>query len=251
MVENTVSTIHLKLAEMATKRNDTSDSVSTCPMCQTPVKLGQVICTQCGMNFSTGDVLDTATGNMPSAKHSRWLPGGIIILIVLAVMFAWQTTDRPSSEMLPRPIAEIRRDILWQPALYQAPKSGKLIRAPRSAGVVFDKATGEICWPILVCVNPRCPGRQANKPFRFIAPDPDIAANANGGLEINESTEFKNELDNCPKCLAKRDLEGEFDVDRDKYANWVRLYELPETAKSLSKLYAERRSRIQYNLKNP
>ena len=34
----------------------------------------------------------------------------------------------------------------------------------------------------------------------------------------------------CPKCLEVRDLASESDEDRQKYQDWAKLYELPETA---------------------
>lgn len=251
MEENTDSTILLRLVEMTAKRSQSkSDQTNTCPMCRAPVVAEQVICTQCGMNFSTGNVLDTSIeANTSRTKHPRWLYAGLIVMIVLAAMVAWRWVGRHSLGIPPRPMAEIRRDILWQPALYQAPKSGKQIRAPRSAGVVFDKATGELCWPILVCQNPNCPGRQDNQPFRFIAPDPDVKVTSNGELEIKETTDNRIDLDNCPKCLPKRNLDGEFDVNRDQYANWIRPYELPKTAERLKELYVERSRCIEFNRK--
>jgi hypothetical protein len=166
-----------------------------------------------------------------------------------------RTGDRPqprtpSPEAVARTAAlrasldKVFQERMELPRLYLTAKSHKRVIAPTSKSVFVDKATGEVCWPALVCVSPDCPGRAANgDPYIFIEPDPGTFRKTDGslGYDPTRAASAQETVAGCPKCLAIRDLASESVEDRRHYAGMVRPHVLPETAARIKQLDAKRK----------
>ena len=140
------------------------------------------------------------------------------------------------------------RDVVFQeiqtlPVLYLTGKTRKEVIAAGDKGNFVDDKTGEICWRVMECGNPDCSGRAADgKPLKFITPDPAMYAKPDGSIGYDE--EKSKQAENmaggaCPECLKKRNLKTESNADRNKYAKWVKVHVLPESAKRKEELEAE------------
>ena len=117
--------------------------------------------------------------------------------------------------------------------------------------------SGELLWLAYECHNPDCPGKkEGNQPFLFTSPDPNISIDAEGELVFPEYATHEEWVEavtaagghiqpTCPACLPNRDLENESEEDSLKYANWVRPHILPETARLLAELDAEKERRLE------
>ena len=140
------------------------------------------------------------------------------------------------------------RDVVFQeiqslPTLYMTGKTHKEVVAPGNKGSFVDEKTGEICWRVMECGNPDCPGRPADgKPLKFITPNPAMYVKPDGTID-HDQTKSKEEEEMaggaCPECLKKRNLKTESNADRNKYAKWVKVHVLPESARRKEELEAE------------
>ncbi len=138
------------------------------------------------------------------------------------------------------------RERMKLPRLYLTAETRSRVIAPTDKGVFVDEASGEICWPTLVCNAPNCPGKAADgKPLVFIAPDPCTFKKPDGTLGYDPARESLGEKYSgaCPECLKIRDLGTETPQQRQRYIKWVRPYVLPETARRLKQLDEQRQHR--------
>jgi hypothetical protein len=150
-----------------------------------------------------------------------------------------------------RTLEEIEADKRDIPALYLTETTHKEVTAPAGLGLHIDSATGEICYQPFECTNPSCPGRSADgKPVLFVHRDVLVSAGPDGkfiyeqipaGIAPEKYIESKggHPFATCPKCLEKRQVEGESDAERKQYQAWVRPYVSPETEKRRAELEAE------------
>lgn len=136
----------------------------------------------------------------------------------------------------PRTTDDIFREEMELPSLYLTVKTQTRVTAPAGKGTFIDKATGEAAWPALACQNPNCPGRGANgEPVLFI--DAGSASSTRDGAPAVETYGC------CPACMKGVNWKSLSAAERQKYVNWVKPYELPESAKRRAEL-AEERKRI-------
>ena len=93
------------------------------------------------------------------------------------------------------------------------------------------------------CGNPDCPGRAAaGKLLKFITPDPTAYVKSDGTIDYDQKKSKEAEKmagGACPECLKKRNLKTESNADRNKYAKWVKVHVLPESARRKEELEAE------------
>lgn len=141
--------------------------------------------------------------------------------------------------------------------LYLTQKTLKRVIRPGNVSVPFvDKETREFCWPALVCTNPTCPGQgQDGFPYLFIHSDPLVTVGANGepvypqvgpGQDYSKMVASAGGFPNptCPACYEKfRHGQTETPEETNRYANYVKEYELPESA--------QRREDLQHGWKSP
>jgi hypothetical protein len=143
----------------------------------------------------------------------------------------------------PRTRDVVFREIQSLPTLYMTGKTRKEVIAPGNKGSFVDEKTGEICWRVMECGNPDCPGRPADaKPLKFITPNPAMYVKPDGTIDYDQKKSKEEEKmagGACPECLKKRNLKTESNADRNKYAKWVKPHVLPESAKRKEELEAE------------
>src|SRR5690606_2714439 len=103
----------------------------------------------------------------------------------------------------PRTREEIFREIATLPRLYIADPSGRRITAPADRGIFVEN--GEICWPALECTAPDCPGREGDRPYVFIHPEPGFTPRADGTLAYQSPGRGAGDgtAGQCPKCLER------------------------------------------------
>jgi len=140
---------------------------------------------------------------------------------------------------------EIRQEILNLNRLYLTDKTQKRVLAPAQRGGAFrDDESGEICWPAVACLNPACPGKNADgTPFIFSQFDPGFYAKADGsvGYDINKAKKGGNGAGTgmCPQCYNTFNVKSLTGAARQKYVDYVQPYELPEIAKRKVELQNE------------
>ena len=120
--------------------------------------------------------------------------------------------------------------------------SRRAVTAPSGKGPFVDQQTGEICWPVLACHAPDCPGAgDGGTPFQFIAPDPAIVLKADGSLGYDQSRAAAAGAGagGCPQC-AKLPVTSPAEQQR-RTIEFVKPYTLPDTARRLEQLDAERK----------
>jgi hypothetical protein len=163
--------------------------------------------------------------------------------IAIVAGIVWFFVGQPEPQE-PRSRDEILREKVALPSLFLTGVTLNRVISTNSAGVFIDQASGELCWPALECQNPICPGRGENgKFFMFIFPDPSFYLKPDKTIGFDmakaKAAGTTNRGQSCPKCLTKRTLSLETQETREQYANYVRPYVLPETAKRLAELEAE------------
>ena len=143
----------------------------------------------------------------------------------------------------PRTRDVVFREIQSLPTLYLTGKTRKQVIAAGDRGNFVDDKTREICWRVMECGNPDCPGRGADgKPLQFVTPNPAMYVKPDGTIDYDQKKSKEEEKmagGACPECLKKRNLKTESNADRNKYAKWVKPHVLPESAKRKKELEAE------------
>ncbi len=143
----------------------------------------------------------------------------------------------------PRTRDVVFREIQSLPTLYLTGKTRKQVVAPGNKGNFVDDKTGEICWRVMECGNPACPGRGADgKPLQFVTPNPAMYVKSDGTIDYDQKKSKEEEKmagGACPECLKKRNLKAESNAIRNKYAKWVKPHVLPESAKRKEELEAD------------
>lgn len=128
--------------------------------------------------------------------------------------------------------------------MYLTQKTLKRVIRPGNVSAPFvDRETGELCWPALICTNPACPGQgQEGFPYLFIHSDPLISVSSQGEPvypQVGAGQAYSSMVaaaggfpdPTCPACYEKfRRGRTETPEEKDRYANYVREYELPEAA---------------------
>lgn len=149
----------------------------------------------------------------------------------------------------PRNSIQVSRDREALTYLYITDKTGTQITAPGSNGLIFvDPGTNEICYRAKYCANPDCPGKQGDKPFLFVTPDPTLIVKPDGTIGADPSkarpaTDPQQRLINqglCPECVKKLNLTLEMSEDeKQKYLGFVKEYFPPESAAKAKELQKE------------
>lgn len=128
--------------------------------------------------------------------------------------------------------------------------TGKTLRKIFLTGNVsapfVDEETGELCWRALICTNPKCP--KQGKEYFFVHDDPLVTVGFDGQPiwpEVGEGQDYGQLAiaaggfpdPTCPACYEKfRKGKQETQVERQRYANYVKEYETPEAAKKREEL---------------
>lgn len=177
-------------------------------------------------------------------------------VVLFAAWFAAAGCGGSGSEG-PRPLKVIEAERRALPALYLAEKTGRRVTAPTTKGPFVDDETGEICYPAYQCTNPKCPGRGTDgEPVLFIHRDPLLRVDENGKIVRDQGpagvdpATYLRRLGGflsptCPECLKHRSLATESRKTRDQYLSWAQPYVLPETARRMKELDAERKTRFE------
>jgi len=132
--------------------------------------------------------------------------------------------------LAPREMAQIDLEQATLNGLYLSEKTGKQVIAPRNvARFLIDEETGEHCWHAYECTHPDCPGERRPGFEHYIFIHTDVEK-----LGIIE----------CPVCAMRRQREKESGAERQRWGEFVRPYELPETLRRRGELDAERRKGI-------
>ena len=119
--------------------------------------------------------------------------------------------------------AEISREQSNLNRLFFTEKTQRRIVAPTNRGPFVDEVTGEMAWPAFRCHNPNCPEKgTADEPFLFTFPD-------------------RNQRQICPACTKEIDVESAPIKELQPHLIWTRAYDLPETARRVKQLDAERK----------
>jgi hypothetical protein len=117
----------------------------------------------------------------------------------------------------------------------------KVIRPGNVSAPFVDEATGEFCWPALICLNPDCPG-QGELPYLFIHSDPLVTLSANSEPvypDVGPGQDYAQMVldaggfpdPTCPACYkAFRQGKSETAAEKSRYLSYVTEYELPESA---------------------
>lgn len=159
----------------------------------------------------------------------------------------------------PRPIELIAEERGRLPKLYLTEKSKKEVVAPGDRGAFVDAATGELCWPALICTNPDCPAPRdpsAARPPVFICPDGVTQAGPDGTITqapfppkadpvqvILQRGGFPGPM--CPECRQKH-AKMDFRAYLTQYGKFVEAYVLPESAARAEELDEEEKGRSEY-----
>jgi hypothetical protein len=133
--------------------------------------------------------------------------------------------------LAPRAMAQIDLEQATLNGLYLSERTGKQVIAPRNvARFLIDEETGERCWHAYECTHPECQGerRPGFDHYVFIYTDVE-----------------KLGIIDCPACAMRRQREKESAAERQRWGEFVRPYELPETLRRRAELDAERREAIQ------
>lgn len=169
----------------------------------------------------------------------------------LLVLVAGLACSLASCGKEPRSRDAIFAERMELPRLYMTLHTLREVTAPSGKGIFVDEQTGEVCWPVLACHNPDCPGRTADgQPYLFIAPDPNMVVQSDGtiGYDAKAPAPPANpriSLDGtCPACRKTRNLKTESPETVQRYVNWVKPHVLPETAERERKLDEEARRRV-------
>lgn len=181
-------------------------------------------------------------GGMAHVRHECWM--------ALAAVFFVCGCSKPA----PRPSEVLFLERMELPALYLTERTHKRVIAPRSRGAAIDEATGERCWPALMCTAPDCPGRGVDgEPFVFIEPDMGLVEVEKGRFKMDAAAvqAARARVPGCEKCLEKRDPKRETEAERQKYTDYVQPYILPETKQKLAALDAELKRRIEFEKNRP
>ncbi len=162
-------------------------------------------------------------------------------LLVLGVL--WVGCSGKEKPAKPRTRDEIFLEIQALPTLYLTGETRTEIITSGNKGNFIDEKTGEICWRVMECTNPDCPGKGAEgKPLKFVTPDPAMYAKSDGTIGYDKGKSKQSEKmagGACPGCLKGRNLKTESDAVRNKYAKWVKPHVLPESAERKEELEAE------------
>lgn len=105
--------------------------------------------------------------------------------------------------------------------VYLTKQSHKKVIAPKNRGIgpaFIDEETKEELWPAFECTNPDCPAHANPEKFLFTTFD-------RVGRE-----------ESCPACAKIRNFKSESAVDKRRYRDYVRPYELPEVEKRVKEL---------------
>lgn len=150
------------------------------------------------------------------------------------------------------------RDELFQmeqelPAPYLALQSGELIEAPGDKPAFYNEDTGEHCYRAQACHNPDCPGRGPDgQPFLFVVPLP--YKQADGAIaqpDVSAAKAAHNVNRECPQCLTIRNKTSEPAELTQKYINWVKMHELPETVEKRAEIAELRLKVIEFERRRP
>jgi len=148
----------------------------------------------------------------------------------------------------PRTRDDITRDKLSVETLYLT-DDGQRVLAPKNPQgfVVVDLAARKFAWPAWECMNPDCPGKQADGsrflfpwPMTFLEIGPDgklLPPNPNAPdyqKKFEQSAEQK-----CPACLPRRNLAAESPKQRQQYQSWCVPHVTPRAAARLAELERE------------
>ena len=166
-----------------------------------------------------------------------------IVSWMLTACLLWILVGCGSEPSEPRTRDQIFQELQSLPVLYWTGKTKSEVIAPGNKGNFVDEDTHEICWRVMECGNPACPGRGADgKPLKFITPDPAMYAKPDGtfGYDQKKSKEAEKMAGGaCPECLQKRNLKTESEADRNRYAKWRKPHVLPESSKRKEELELE------------
>jgi hypothetical protein len=176
-----------------------------------------------------------------ATNKSTWLKVAAWVLMVCLWSFAGcDGKDKPAK---PRTRDQIFQDLQSLPTLYLTGKTKSKVTAPANKGQFVDEKTGEICWRVMECGNPDCPGQGTDgKPLKFIAPDPTAYVKPDGTIDYDQKKSKEAEKmagGACPECLKNRNLKAESNAIRNKYAKWIKPHVLPGSAKRKKELEAE------------
>ena len=145
----------------------------------------------------------------------------------------------------PRSHDQIVAEIISLDELYLTDKTNRRVIAPGGKGRFFDPKSGETCWPALCCNAPDCPARQADgSPFIFIMPDPGLQSKPDGTVDydVKLAKSARIPWDGfCPRCWEAKNLKSLAPSQRQRYIDYVKVYELPESLQRRAELEAEMR----------
>ncbi len=172
----------------------------------------------------------------------------LVTLLACGGVIGCAESDPPSTE-------ELFQQQMDLPAVYLTSVTGTRIIAPSRDNPFVDPKTGEVAWLAMSCENPDCPGRTAEEPFLFIAPNMGVRISADGTFtsDPRQGKPFAVAPPNapflitpfgCPQCMTLRKVGSESAAQKQKYNAWVRPYVLPETAKKMKELDELRAKRL-------
>ncbi|HEY2760093.1 MAG TPA: hypothetical protein VGI75_05100 [Pirellulales bacterium] len=166
----------------------------------------------------------------------------ILFLFVALELFAWCGCSKtPPSK--PRTRQQIMAELTGLDQMYMTEKTNQRFISTGGKGKYYDEKLGEVCWPALCCNAPDCPGRKPDgTPYIFIEPDPGVKLKPDGTMEFNVKAAKQDRIPwdgFCPLCWAAKNLKSASAAERQKYINYVRVYELPESKKRREALEAE------------
>ena len=133
--------------------------------------------------------------------------------------------ESPPPQEAPRPRNDIYDEQAALNGVFLTENTKKVVIAPNNSTALVDEETGERCWRALACYNSQCPAKDQGQdgfPFLFICHD-------------------RAQMVACPECLTTRNLATETPAEQARYASYARAYVLPETARRVKELDAERR----------
>lgn len=169
-----------------------------------------------------------------------------------------------NEDVKPRSLEEIEAERMALPALFIT-TSGKPIQAPANLGLFVDEASREIAWPAYACDNPQCPARKPDgQPHLFTWQDPRFFVTPEGKLGTREFATLNAWREavaqaggfrepTCPECFKNRRPATETPQDREKFNNYVRRYDPPESIarrKELDAQWQERKSYIEQRIRS-
>ena len=123
----------------------------------------------------------------------------------------------------PRTRQEISAEQSSLNRLFLTAKTNRRILAPSQTATFVDPVTGEPAWPAFTCHNSKCPKRGTeDEPYLFIFSD-------------------REQRQTCPACAEENDPDSFSTRELRRYLSWTRPYTLPETARRIKELDAERK----------